>query len=158
MKIKKKDIAILSNLRRNGRETLTSLSRRTRIPVSTIFDKIRAQEEDSVIRRHTALLNFEKLGYKSRAFVILGADLKDREELERCLQESPNVNSMVKINNGYNFMVELVFREMNEVEGYLEDIEKMFSIKKKQVYYIISDLKREGFLADPLKIDGLFSN
>lgn len=89
---------------------------------------------------------------------MLGADLKDREELERCLQESPNVNSMVKINNGYNFIVELVFREMNDVEEYLEDIEKMFSIKKKQVYYIISDLKREGFLADPLKIDGLFSN
>ena len=155
MEIKKKDLVILANLRTNGRESLTALSRKTRIPVSTIFDKIRAQE-DSAIRKHTTLLNFEKLGFNSRAFVILGIEKEHREKLREFLLTCPNINSVLKINNGFNFMVEFIFRNMVDVENCIEDIEERFNIKHKKVHYIIEDLKREGFLEDSDKIDVLF--
>lgn len=155
MEIKKKDLVILANLRTNGRESLTALSRKTRIPVSTIFDKIRAQE-DSAIRKHTTLLNFEKLGFSSRAFVTLGVEKEHRERLRDFLLTCPNINSVLKINNGFNFMVEFVFRNMVDVENCIEDIEERFNIKHKKVHYIIEDLKREGFLEDSDKIDVLF--
>ncbi|MBU4209210.1 MAG: winged helix-turn-helix transcriptional regulator [Proteobacteria bacterium] len=38
--IKKTDLIIISSLRQNAREKLTEMSRKTRIPVSTIFDRI----------------------------------------------------------------------------------------------------------------------
>lgn len=155
MEIKKKDLVILANLRTNGRESLTALSRKTRIPVSTIFDKIRAQE-DSAIRKHTTLLNFEKLGFNSRAFVTLGVEKEHREKLREFLLACPNINSVLKINNGFNFMVEVVFRNMVEVENCIEEIEERFDVKHKKVHYIIEDLKREGFLEGSDKIDVLF--
>ena len=156
MKIKKRDLDILANLRTNGRETLTNLSRRTRIPVSTIFDRIKVQQKDSIVRKHTTLLNFEKLGFSSRAFVILGVEKEHRERLREFLLTCPNINSVLKINNGFNFMVEFVFRNMVDVENCIEDIEERFNIKHKKVHYIIEDLKREGFLEDSDKIDVLF--
>jgi hypothetical protein len=35
-----KDMTIFVSLRRNSRETLTAMSKRTRIPVTTLFDKM----------------------------------------------------------------------------------------------------------------------
>ena len=46
-------------------------------------------------------------------------------------------------------MVEMVFREIREMEDFLEKIEDRFKIKAKQVFYVIEDLKREEFLAEP---------
>lgn len=155
MKIKKNDLAIITNLRTNARETLTNMSRRTRIPVSTIFDRIKVQE-DSLIKKHTTLLNFEKLGFISRAFVIFGVEKENREGLKEFLLACPNINSVLKINNGFNFMVEFVFRNMVDVENCVEDIEERFDVKHKKVHYIIEDLKREGFLEGSDKIDLLF--
>jgi len=113
-------------------------------------------QEDSLIKKHTTLLNFEKLGFSSRAFVILGVKKENREGLREFLLTCPNINSVLKINNGFNFMVEFVFRDMVDVENCVEDIEERFDIKNKKVHYIIEDLKREGFLEGSDKIDALF--
>ncbi|MEM4264151.1 MAG: winged helix-turn-helix transcriptional regulator, partial [Candidatus Woesearchaeota archaeon] len=68
--IKKKDLLIASYLRQNCRIPLTKLARRIGIPVSTIFDRLRSCE-GSFIEKQTALLNFQKLGYNTRATVLL---------------------------------------------------------------------------------------
>ena len=57
--IDKQQMLIISNLRNNARQTLTKMSRRTLIPVSTIFEKIR-NYESSLIKKHTSLIDFTK--------------------------------------------------------------------------------------------------
>jgi len=41
-------------------------------------------------------------------------------------------------------MVEGVFRFLQDFEDFSEDLEEKFSIKEKQMYYIIEDVKREA--------------
>lgn len=146
--INQKDMLIISNLRRNARETLTNMSRATHIPISTIYDKLKFHE-GGLIKKHTCLLDYNKLGYTTRANVLLRVDRSTREELKEFLIKHNNVNSVSKINNNYDFMVEMVFREIREMEDFLEKIEDRFKIKAKQVFYVIEDLKREEFLAEP---------
>ena len=64
--INKKDILIISNLRIDARMPLTKMSRKTNIPVSTIFDRLKINE-NGLIKKHTCILNFSKLGYNVRA-------------------------------------------------------------------------------------------
>ncbi len=154
--IGKKDLLIVSNLRRNARETLTNMSKATRIPISTIYDKLRLHE-GGLIKKHTCLLDYNKLGYPTRANVMLRVDKPDREALKEYLVKHNNVNSVLKINNNFDFMAEMVFREIKELEDFLEALEDRFKIRAKQVFYIIEDIKREDFLAEPelLSIMGL---
>ncbi|HIJ01446.1 TPA: hypothetical protein HA363_02255, partial [Candidatus Woesearchaeota archaeon] len=58
----KKDVLLMSFFRNNARENLTRISRITRIPVSTIFDKLRDYEKE-LVKKHTTLLDFRKLGF-----------------------------------------------------------------------------------------------
>jgi len=58
-KVSKKDLIVISYLRQNARETLTRLSRKTHIPVSTIYDKLKLHEHN-LITKYTSLLDLHK--------------------------------------------------------------------------------------------------
>lgn len=145
--LSKKDLLIVSCLRKNARETLTKISKVTHIPVSTIYDKLQ-QHEATIIWKHTTLIDFSKLGFHARANVIMRVPREKREEFTKHLMTSPYTNSLYKINNGYDFLAELVFKDVKEMEDCLELLEHRFSVTEKQVYFIIEDLKKEGFLTD----------
>ena len=148
----KKDLLILTCLRTNARETLTSISKKTRIPISTIYERLKALESGT-IKKHTSLLDFSSLGFMTWVMVAVKSDREQRQELSNYLSKHTNVNSLFKINNGYDFLIEGVFRHIKDLEDFMETLETKFSIKEKQVFYLINELKRESFLDDQALID-----
>ncbi len=146
--MKTKDMKIIAHLRQNARMPLTKMSRKTHIPVSTLFDNLKAKEK-SIIRKHTSLLNFSKLGYDARANIALKVDRDDKENLLKQLKMANEVNSLYKINNGFDFMIEGIFKNVREMESFIENLENKFKITDKKFFFIIEDLKREEFMGNP---------
>ena len=62
------------------------------------------------------------------------------------LLNHPNVNSLYKINNGFDFQVELVFRHMQELEEFLDLFSRRFAVKQIITFYLIDEIKKESFL------------
>jgi len=145
LKISKKDITIIKHLRRDSREMLTKIARNTGIPVSTIFDRLR-MHTGGLIKKNTALLDFQLLGFNSRAKVILKVAREDRDGIKEAITKNRYVNSAYRINNGYDFMFELISRNMKDLEDFIVNLEERFNIVEKHVYYIIDDIKQETFL------------
>src|SRR3989339_2032098 len=106
--MKKQDMMILAALRQNARLSLTKMSRATKVPVSTIYDKLK-QYENGLIKKHTAIIDFAKLGYNTRANILIKVEREKREEVQEYLKKEKSVNSIYKINNGFDYLVELVF-------------------------------------------------
>lgn len=143
-----KDLLLMAYLRQNSRESLTRLSRKTGIPVSTIFDKIK-KRKGSVIDKHVSLLHFEQLGYTVKVNVLLGVAKKERGALREFLSRIYNINNLARINNGYDFLFEAYFHNIKELEYFLDALDNKFTLRRKDVHYIIEDLKKEAFLSDP---------
>jgi len=148
----KKDLMVISCLRQNARETLTRMSRKIRMPISTIYDRLRYQERDLIIR-HTTLLDFAKMGFNARVSIAIRVNRESRSQICQFLASHPNVNSLFKINNGYDYLIEAVFRHLKELQEFMEQIEAKFPITEKQLFYIVDDVKREDFLCNPENID-----
>lgn len=146
--LKRKERLLLSHFRQNARESLTTISKKTHVPVSTIFDKLR-HYESNFIKKHTTLVDFAKLGYMTRANVMLKVALEHRDFLKQYLMKHNHVNSLFKVNNGYDFLAELVFHHIKDLEDFLESLEAKYKIKEKTVFYIIEDICREEFMAKP---------
>ena len=153
--LQKKDLSIISQLRINARETLTNMSKKTKVPISTIYDRLK-QQEGNIIKKHTSLINWNILGFNAWAIIALRTTKEDRQKLREYLTKHQNINSVFKINNGFDFMIEGIFRNIKEIEEFIEHLEEKFKIKTKQVYYIIDDIKRESFMSDSEMIDILF--
>lgn len=150
----KKDIKFLTHLRNNARETLTMISKKTGIPISTLYDRLKIHEQ-SLITKHTALIDFAKLGYLCRAHIAVKVTIDEREVIKEYLMKQNCVNSLYKINNGYDYLIEGVFVHVKEMEDFLERFEQKFKVLEKNVHYIIEDVKRESFMTD---VNAVLSN
>jgi len=151
----KKDIVLMTFLRNNSRENLTRISRLTAIPVSTIFDKLKDYEKE-LIRKHTTLIDFRKIGFDIKVNMMFKISRDMREEFRDFLMKNENINSVFKVNNGFDFLVEAIFRDMNDMQRFNELIER-FNIEAKQEMFILEDIKREGFLSDKMHAELLFA-
>ncbi|MEK6818709.1 MAG: hypothetical protein AABY10_02125, partial [Nanoarchaeota archaeon] len=80
--------------------------------------------------------------------VVVKTMFEKREDMLNYLLRHPNVNNVYRINNGFDFQYEAIFRNLKEQEDFMEDFENLFPIKKKEVYCVVDDVKREGFLED----------
>jgi DNA-binding Lrp family transcriptional regulator len=141
--LNEKDMKILTNLRVNARLPLSTLSRQTGIPASTLFDKIRAQERD-VIRGYTSLLDFRRLGFGTCATILLNA--RDKVAVQEYLLSHPNVNNLHRLGNEYDFALEVIFRSEAELAGFVEHIRQEFGIEEIQISVIREVVKREEFM------------
>ena len=150
----KKELLILTHLRADSRKSLAMISRETNIPISTIFDKVNKLGK-STISKYSPLLDFQKLGFGIRINFVLKANDKKKQELKDFLLTNKNVNSMLRLNNDFDFFIETVFRDMKGLEEFSESLEK-FKIKKKKEFFIIEDLKKEEFLTKPEHVKLLY--
>ncbi|MBI2664830.1 Lrp/AsnC family transcriptional regulator [Candidatus Woesearchaeota archaeon] len=144
----RKDFAIISYLRQNSRIKLSKIFESSRIPISTIYDNLKVSNKET-ITKYTCLVDFAKLGFNARAKLVIHSKLSRKKELLDFLLNHPNINSVYKINNGYDFLAEAIFPTMNDLEELIDTIKTRFRAKRLESYYIIGDLKREAFLSDP---------
>jgi len=146
--MKRSEMMIISNLRNNARQSLTRMGRKTSIPISTIYEKIRCYEE-GIIKKYTVIVDFGKLGFATRVSMLLKTTKEKRDELKNFLLENKSINNVYKINNEYDFVVEGFFRELKDVEAFLDKIENSFGVSDKRLFYIVDDIKNEGFMSNP---------
>lgn len=121
------------------------MSRKTQIPVSTLFERLKGYRGREV-KRYTTILDFPQMGYQARARVLFKARKEERQGLKEALLKCPYTNELYKVNNGYDLMAELIFRSMQELETYLDQLRAQYSIEREETFYIIDELKREEFL------------
>ncbi len=142
---KEKELLLLSHFRNNARLSLTKISRMTKIPVSTIFDKLK-EYENNVIKKHTALVDFRKLGYEIKAHLLMKVPKDKRDSFQDFLRKHENVNNVFRINNGYDFLVEGLFRNLKELDRFIEQAEA-HGLEDKQEHFVLEEIAREEFLA-----------
>ncbi|MFC1648700.1 Lrp/AsnC family transcriptional regulator [Nanoarchaeota archaeon] len=146
--LEERDFKILSRLRRDSRENLTKMSRLTKIPVSTLHDRIKKYQGE-LITKHTVILDFKKMGYDLKVTVLLKASPERKQALEKYLKGSERVNSLFRINNGYDFMAEVLFQDMKEFREFTDTMSG-FGVATLQEFFVLEDLKREGFMTSDI--------
>ena len=100
------DLEVISHLRNNARKKITEISRDMKIPVTTLYDKIRAHEKKGIMKKHITLLDFNKLGYYSRAVLAITVGVEKREQLKKYLMGHPRINSLYRVDAGHDFVFE----------------------------------------------------
>jgi len=143
--LSQKETKLLNALRSNARFTLKELSTATKLPISTVYEKIKRYEKN-FIKRHSTILDFQKLGYGFRASYLLRTHKDSKEACKAFLQGCSQVNTLLVINNGYDFFVDVVFKNLIELQTFNETLEQ-YNIEEKKEFFVIEDAKTEGFLA-----------
>ncbi len=142
--LSKSDIEIIGILRADGRTKIPQIAKKMKIPLSTLYEKL--NNNKGIIKKHTTLVDFRKLGYFEKVFIVIKVSNRDRLPFQLYMMKNFNMNSLYKINNGHDFMIEAVFEDTREFEKFKEEIEAKFGIKEIESYNVLDDLCQESFL------------
>jgi DNA-binding Lrp family transcriptional regulator len=143
--IKKKDVELLAQLRSAGRKKVTEISRELGIPPTTLYDRLSVLES-SVGLRHTALVDFNRLGYLRTVHMGFKVGTDDRDAFESHIAKHPALNSLYRVNHGFDFLAHLVFRDANDMKEFLETVQRGFDIREVQIFEVIDEVAKERFL------------
>ena len=137
------EIRFLQELRRK-RQSISSISSKINVPKSTLFDKMNRMEHEGIIM-HKTLLDFAAAGFKSKIKVALKVPIAGRQEVLNWLCEHPNINNVYKVNHGYDFLFEAIFKDQKEASDFTDLLHEKFNIEDSHVFHVIEDIKREAF-------------
>jgi DNA-binding Lrp family transcriptional regulator len=73
MEIDEKDKKIIDVLKKRAELTTSQISKQTRIPITTIHNRIKKMKEEGIIKNYTININFEKIGKPLKAFILITA-------------------------------------------------------------------------------------
>jgi DNA-binding Lrp family transcriptional regulator len=153
MLIEKKELQIVCTFRQNARENLTTASRKLNIPVSTIYDRLK-RYHGNLITRHTAILDFKKLGFAIKVLMAFKANKNNREAIHDFLKSHHRVNSMYRVSSNSDYLIEVIFKDLRELQMFADKLESL-GVENRQEYYIVEDIKKEDFLTRQEAIDFL---
>lgn len=103
---------LLNSLRKNSRIRISKLARSYNIPVTTLHFTLKRLEE-AIIKKHVALLDFEKQGYR-RYFIII---TNDSQKIREKILDSSFVNNFYRTQLGVT--VEGIFSSNSQYQRFL---------------------------------------
>jgi Lrp/AsnC family leucine-responsive transcriptional regulator len=87
--------------------------------------RIKRLENDGVIKKHKAVIDYEKLGLHSYFILFLKLDVSDQDkasEFIRSIKTDPSVLMDVSITGEWDVMLLLAFCDVKEYEYYTNDL------------------------------------
>ncbi len=144
-----KDREILHLLEENGRLPLPELATSLALPEDEVEERIRAMEESRVIRRFTAVVDWERAG-NSRVSAII--DLKIAPErdfgydkIAERLARFPQVKALYLVSGVYDLQLLVTGKDMNEVSRFVsEQIAPMDHIRETATHIVMKIYKENG--------------
>jgi DNA-binding Lrp family transcriptional regulator len=143
MKLDRIDRRILSDLQTNGRMTNVELANNAGISAPPCLRRVRALEDNQVIKGYFARLNGSKLGYTVTAFVNVSLKHQNDSDLkafEKHIETLSNVREAYIINGDYDFLLRVVAKDWEDYQEFLsnklttiENVDKVRSAMKVKI-------------------------
>lgn len=118
------DRKILTELQRDGRQTLTELAERVRLSVSPCHRRLRALERADVISGYHARLNPHALGLTFEALVFVtmrGADRDTVDTFEQAVVDIPHIIQAQRLFGDPDYLLRLITRDLPHFQRVYDD-------------------------------------
>jgi DNA-binding Lrp family transcriptional regulator len=128
-KIDETDIEIMKILQKDGRISMSDISKKVGKGISTVHARMRSLEEDSCIRHYTAVLNPSVVGKGTLAFILItvryrvpGKDetLSQRQFCQE-IAEHPFVQDVHVMSGEYDVILKVRTKDIEELNGFIVD-------------------------------------
>ncbi|MDE7466690.1 MAG: Lrp/AsnC family transcriptional regulator [Muribaculaceae bacterium] len=121
-RLDEKDLEILAELQRNGRQTNKELSATVHLSTTPTFERVKRLEREGYIRGYTALLDAEKLqvGFVAFCYLKMKQHTYDNAmQIIEAVQRIPEIVECYNISGDYDFLLKIYTRDMKAYQKFL---------------------------------------
>ncbi|RJS89772.1 Lrp/AsnC family transcriptional regulator [Candidatus Bathyarchaeota archaeon] len=124
-----KDIQILRLLQEDCKRPVREISRRIGSPITTVYARIKRLEEHGVIKAYKAILDAEKLGRGTTAFILASFRYRmpgiektlSQRDIAREVAKFPEVQEVHIITGDWDILIKVKERDVNAIGRFVVD-------------------------------------
>jgi DNA-binding Lrp family transcriptional regulator len=145
------DLLILNELRDNGKMPIRQLSEKTGLHPNTLMQRIKKLEEEKVIIKYVAEINYAKLGFDLHALIFMKVDKKTRSEWEilKKLRSVPHILAIYTLTGEFDVMAIAKTKNKESLAQILKEINKNEFIVETQTQLVL-DIFKHAYEFNPL--------
>ncbi len=148
MALDKKDIAILAALRHNSRLSTQKISARTKIPITTVHNRIKKLEKEGVIRGYTVVVDNKRLGRALSAYILITVDYKllkemrlSQYELAAKLKSNPAVEEASMVTGLSDIVIKVRVSDIEELGEFVTNhLRNVNGVDRTQTAVILAEV------------------
>lgn len=146
--IDEKDSQILEELRKNAKLTTSQISKKTRIPITTIHNRIKKLEKEKIIKNYTLSLDFEKLGKPLTAYILLTINQTlpshkkiSQEDVGKKIKTFEDVETVDMVTGATDILIKVRSKSMNDLNDFItHKLRNIEGVDKTQTMMVLKEL------------------
>lgn len=140
------DMMILRLLQEDGRTTNADLARHVKLSPPSVLQRVRKLEENGVVRRYTAVLDREAMGFPLLVCTQISLALHQERAIEtfrKSIVEIPEVIECLHVSGDFDFLLRIVVRDMHHYEELVrERLSRIRGVGKLQSCFVLAENKQ----------------
>ena len=122
-----KDNILLNELRKDSKRSVQDLSKATKIPSTTVYNRIKQLEKEGIIKQYTIKLDNKKVG-KVQAFfeITLNPSVNVSEFLKKI-----KADDIYSVAGDYQFLIKSTFNDLGGVYSFTAQLQQAKADKVK---------------------------
>lgn len=133
MKFDEKDLKVLELLKENSKLTTGQMSKKLRMPATTIHNRIRKLENENVIKNYTIVPDYKKLGKEILAYVLVTVSYMlpsgEKVSQEKVAREIKNLGAeeVCIVTGGTDIVIKIRAKDVDELNNFI--VKKLRSVE-----------------------------
>jgi len=144
MKLEETDKKILNIIVENARLSLRQIAQKAGVSVATVMHHIKALEKEGIIRKYTAKLDYEKMGYDVEVMIEIRVSKGRLLDVERKISMDANVFAVYDVTGAFDALVLARFPTRRKMDNFLKKIQTYEFVERTETRLILRTMKEEN--------------
>ncbi len=140
--VDKIDLLIIRSLSKDARKPFNEIAKELEVSDTTVRKRIKRMLQEGIIKQFNVLLDFHKIGRIIKAFIGIRIIPQKLNDVVKKLEENPDIQVLYRTTGNVDLFVEVIFRDMEELNQFLETELNMEGIASTEVNLVIGPYKR----------------
>ena len=141
-KLQPKDEKIIEALQENARLGVKQVARKTGIPITTVFNRIRNLESKGIIKGYKLEIDRKKLGKEIEAYILINIAYTSelhQDEFSLELKSLPEVDECYVISGATNILVKVSTQDIDTLNEFIIQNLRKRGVENIATYIIIKE-------------------
>ncbi|MFH0978209.1 MAG: Lrp/AsnC family transcriptional regulator [Candidatus Woesearchaeota archaeon] len=141
--IDERDKKILRTLLENAKLSYRQISKKLLVSVATVMHRIDKLEEQGIIQKYTAKLDYQKLGFDLVVCVDIRVAKGKLFEVERLIAKHPSVQAVYDLTGSFDCLVIAKFKNRRELDNFVKKIQTYDFVERTETRLVLNIIKED---------------
>lgn len=138
------DKKILNVLLTNSRLSYREIAKKIGVSVATVMNRVNRLQKEKLIKKYSAVLDYEKLGYDIKVAIDLRVSKGKLFEVEKKIASHPNVSAVYDVTGNFDCLLIATFKNRRMMDKFLKEIQTYDFVERTETRLVLNVLKEEN--------------